>query len=218
MDKQPGQQLYWQIKADIKGNRLPQGQALKQTELSERYGVSRIPVRDALQRLKNEGWLVACGKRGVMVASLCADEAEDLYLMRRHIEPLLLSFAMPHINHQVLGQAQDILAQMQLPQNQNAELQGELNWCFHRCLYQPAQRPTLLNTLASLQEQGTRYIGFHTLELSYADTSHNEHIALIHAIQERDLTKAQTVLEAHIVEAGELQVAHLRGEAHPTRD
>ena len=49
--------LYQQLKQDIVQGKLPEKQALKQAQLAERYGVSRIPIRDALQRLKNKaGW------------------------------------------------------------------------------------------------------------------------------------------------------------------
>ena len=83
--------LYQQLKQDIVQGKLPEKQALKQAQLAERYGVSRIPIRDALQRLKNEGWLVEHGKSSVMLRPLNADDAQDLYLMRMHLEPTLLA-------------------------------------------------------------------------------------------------------------------------------
>ena len=55
-DKQPAEALYQQLKQDIRDNKLPIASPLKQEQLAANYGVSRIPVRDVLQRLKNEGW------------------------------------------------------------------------------------------------------------------------------------------------------------------
>ena len=109
IQKQPAQQLYAKMKMDIRDNQLPIAQPLKQEALSERYGVSRIPIRDVLQRLKNEGWLITSGKRGVMVPHLNAGEAEDLYLMRMYLEPLILGHAIPKMTHQIIGKAADIL-------------------------------------------------------------------------------------------------------------
>lgn len=209
MDKQPAQQLYQQIKDDIRNNLLPIGETLKQEALSQRYQVSRIPVRDVLQRLKNEGWLCPCGKRGVMIPPLSAQEAEDLYMMRMYLEPLLLGHAIAKINHQVIGQAKDILSQMEDLSRTDISQIGELNWQFHACLYRAAQRPTLFNTIANLHQQCARYIGYHTLTLAYHHNSHAEHLAIIEAAQDKQVTRAKNLLKAHISDAGELLVEHL---------
>ncbi len=209
MEKQHANRLYQQIKGDILDNRLPVATALKQTELSTRYEVSRIPIRDVLTRLKNEGWLADCGKRGVMIPALSATEAEDLYLMRMYLEPLILNHGIPKINNQILGQAQDILEQIDQSKNSNIHQQGELNWQFHACIYQAAERPTLFNTIASLHQQCSRYIGYHSLELDYLETSQQEHYQLLTAIKNKQITKAKQILKAHISEAGEILVSHL---------
>ena len=209
MDKQPGNSLYQRLKDDILHRRLPIGEPLKQVELSERYQVSRIPVRDALQRLKSEGWLTTVGKRGVMVAPLSATEAEDLYQMRMYLEPLLLGHAMANISHKILGEALDILEQIE-QQDLTIEQHGELNWQFHSCLYKQAKRPTLFNTVSALHQQCGRYIGYHTLNLDYQSASQSEHHALLRATKEKNTEEAQAILKAHIQVAGEQMVTHLK--------
>lgn len=209
MDKQHASRLYLQIKDDIRNNKLPVGEALKQVELSERYAVSRIPVRDVLQKLKSEGWLTECGKRGVMVPPLSASQAEDLYLMRMYLEPLILNHAVPKLTHQNLGEAMDILEQIDKSGDLSIQQHGELNWQFHACLYNAAKRPTLFNTIASLHQQCGRYIGYHSLELEYLDTSQKEHYLLIEAIKAKNTNRAKHLLKAHISEAGEILVSHL---------
>ncbi|MGB7392251.1 GntR family transcriptional regulator, partial [Marinomonas sp.] len=95
--------LYQKIKDDILNNRLPVGRPLRQVELSDRYGVSRIPVRDALLQLKAEGWLVPHGKAGHIIPDLNWQEAEDLYLMRADLEPRLFSYAFEGIQADDIG-------------------------------------------------------------------------------------------------------------------
>jgi DNA-binding GntR family transcriptional regulator len=213
-DKQCAEHLYLQIKQDIRGQNFPIGEALKQVELSRRYGVSRIPIRDALQKLKSEGWLTVCGKRGVMVPPLSAEEAEDLYMMRMYLEPLLLGHGLPRINNQCLGQAEDVLEQIDNGQSLSIEQHGELNWQFHSILYQAANRPTLFNNVAGLHQQCGRYIGYHTLELNYLKTSQDEHRQLLESIKAKNLTKAKQILKAHIAETGEKLVDHLLKGLH----
>jgi len=207
-DKQPAEALYQQLKQDIRDNKLPIASPLKQQQLATEYGVSRIPIRDVLQRLKNEGWLIQSGKRGVMVHPLSATEAEDLYIMRMYLEPLILSHAMAKLNHQILGQAADILEQLEQPKLSITE-HGELNWQFHACFYQAAKRPTLFNNIANLHQLCSRYIGFHAIELDYLNTSQDEHYQLLHAIKAKQLGKAKAILKQHISEAGEILVTYL---------
>ena len=207
------EQLYLQLKQDIREQVLPVGQALKQEELSARYGVSRIPVRDVMQRLKNEGWLSPCGKCGFMIAPLNALEAEDLSLIRQYIEPLILAYAMPNLSKQVLGQAEDILEQLSSDDLSIAQ-HGELNWQFHACLYLPANRPTLFNTIANLHLQCSRYIGFHNGQLAYNPTSQTEHYQLLDAIKAQNIDQAQAILKQHIAQASELLIEYLQENAN----
>lgn len=202
-------QLYLQLKEDIRQQLLPVGEALKQEALSARYGVSRIPVRDVMQRLKSEGWLSPCGKCGVMITPLNAAEAEDLSMMRQYLEPLILGFAAPNLNKQSLGQAEDILEKLNTSDLSIAQ-HGELNWQFHACLYQAANRPTLFNTIANLHLQCSRYIGFHNSQLNYNTTSQSEHFQLIEALKAQQTQLAQQILKQHIEAASELLVTYLQ--------
>jgi DNA-binding GntR family transcriptional regulator len=93
--KQPAEALYYQLKQDIRDNKLPITSPFRQEQLAIKYGVSRILIRDVLQRLKNEGWLTQSGKGGVIVHPLSATKAEDLYIMRMHLEPIILSHVTP---------------------------------------------------------------------------------------------------------------------------
>ena len=210
MQKQHAHSLYLKMKDDILHHRLPVGEPLKQVELSTRYDVSRIPIRDTLQKLKAEGWLTQTGKRGVMVAPLSATEAEDLYQMRLRLEPLLLQYSIANLSHKILGEAQDILEQIDSETDLSIEQHGELNWQFHACLYRQAMRPTLFNTVSALHQQCGRYIGYHTLTLKYQIASQSEHYQLLEAIKHQDVQKAVVVLEQHIRIAGEQLVEHLR--------
>ncbi|WP_289027964.1 GntR family transcriptional regulator [uncultured Paraglaciecola sp.] len=208
ISKQPAETLYIQMKQDIRDNKLPLGTPLKQEQLSNQYGVSRIPIRDVLQRLKNEGWLITSGKRGAMVNPLNATEAEDLYLMRSHLEPLILGYAMTHLNHQIIGKATDILEQLEQP-GLTIQTHGELNWQFHGVLYQAANRPTLFNNINNLHQLCSRYIGFQNMELNYQKNSQKEHYQLLNALQKKQLGQAQQILKQHISQAGKNLVAYL---------
>lgn len=202
--------LIERIKADIREERLPVAQQLTQQWLSEFYQVSRIPIRDALQRLVTQGWLVAHGKKGVQIPPLNAAQAQELYLMRMPLECLALELAFEQLNYAILGQAEDILVQTRQQSELSALELGVLNWQFHLCLYQPCQRPILLQTLHQLHEQCERYIGFQSQQLNYHQRSETEHYQLLQALKDKELSRAREILATHISEAGEVLVKHLQ--------
>lgn len=204
-------ELIEQLKADILNGALPRGCPLRQQELSARYNVSRIPVRDAIAQLKNQGWLVTHGKAGVMVPELNWREAEDLYQMRMALEVQLLEHALPNLTHEVLGRAKDINLQLNNPCLTLLE-RGQLNWDLHATLYEVANRPTLFNVVAILNEQVRRYMGFQYGPLNYRDTSQNEHEKLISLIESDQKDQALRYLKEHIEVAGRMLVDYLKNE------
>lgn len=202
--------LYQQLKEDLQLGRFQPGQVLTQKALAERYGVSRIPVRDAIKRLQNEGWLAIHGKCGIKVPAFDAGEVEDIYLMRMHLEPLLLEFALPRLTRQRLGEARDILDR--LDKAFDAVQIGQLNHQFHCCLYQAAERPTLFATVQGLSRQAQRYIGYQARYLQHQDQSQQEHHQLLDYLQRNADEQALALLKSHIAQAGLAMLAHLQGK------
>ncbi|MBC3766916.1 GntR family transcriptional regulator [Neptunicella marina] len=192
--------LVEQIKQDIQRGIWQPHQVLKQTELAEFYTVSRIPVRDAIARLRVEGWLVAHGKAGSAVAAFDCTEAEDLYLMRCELEPLILQMAAPFLTHTILGQARDILENVQ--STHSASQVGELNWQFHQILYTSAQRPVMLETINQLHQKCGRYIGYQSVSLDYLQQSQQEHLQILALLQQKHYDAACQTLRQHIQQAG----------------
>ncbi|AMX01553.1 GntR family transcriptional regulator [Microbulbifer thermotolerans] len=202
--------LYQRLKSDLQQGRFAPGRILKQSELAEMYGVSRIPVRDALQRLKSEGWLSGHGKRGVAVPLFDPLEVEDLYLMRTRLEPLLLELAAPHLSGEILGRAEDILDRMEIGNQLEAAEIGALNREFHACLYRPAGRRTLFATVEQLHQQCERYIGYQSRGLDYQAQSQSEHYEILSALRQGEIQQATCILGNHISAAGQALVQHLR--------
>lgn len=197
------------IKEDILKNQLPRGVPLRQANLSTRYGVSRIPIRDALLSLKSEGWLVPNGKAGVMVPDLNWKEAEDLYLMRAELECLLFSKAFDCISEEHLIEAKYFLAELN-KENLTLVYKGELNWLFHQILYKAAERPTLQRVVEGLNKQAVRYLGFQYGPLGYRTRSQDQHEELLSLIKLKDKNAALICLRQHIENAGILLTDYLK--------
>lgn len=201
--------LYQKIRDDILNNVLPKGTPLRQVDLSDLYGVSRIPIRDALLSLKAEGWLVPHGKAGLMIPDLSWQEAEELYLLRAHLETLLLSFSFEHITQDDLNKANVILTNLDVGNISLLE-KGHLNWQFHEVLYLPADKPTIQKLVFGLNHQVSRYIGFQYGPMNYKDRSQSEHLELLDMIRLKRKSAALLLLRKHIEEAGQHLVSYLK--------
>ncbi|TYL47926.1 GntR family transcriptional regulator [Marinomonas sp. IMCC 4694] len=197
------------IKEDILNNLLPRGRPLRQVVLSNRYGVSRIPIRDAILSLKAEGWLVDHGKAGVMAPNLNWKEAEDLFLMRAKLECLLFDMAFEKIQSTDLLEAKRILPELD-GSPLSLVVRGELNWRFHQVLYFPANRPALHRVVEGLNKQAVRYLGFQYGPLGYFQKSQAEHEAMLLLIESKLKKEATDYLREHIVNAGTLLVSYLK--------
>lgn len=198
------------IKEDILNSQLPRGVPLRQVELSSRYNVSRIPIRDALLSLKGEGWLVPHGKAGVMIPILNWKEAEDISLMRVELECLLFEMAFDKISSEDLKSAKVFLSKLD-EENLTLLKKGELNWGFHSALYQAADRPTFQRVVEDLNKKAVCYLGFQYGPLGYRQISQKQHESLLLLIESKDKRSALTYLRAHIEDAGKLLVQYLRG-------
>lgn len=203
------QQLYQQLKRDIQLQHWQPSAVLTQQQLAEYYNVSRIVVRDALQQLINEGWLQSHGKAGIKVSNFTVAEANELCLLRLQLEPLALQLAAENLNFSILGQAEDLLAAIDNNTQLSAFERGDLNWQFHRRLYQECHKPHLLRLLDQLHQQVSRYIGYQEQSMCYANTSATEHRQLITLLRAGSIDAACTLLREHITTATDALIQYL---------
>ena len=85
------------IRELILDGELEPGVRIGQESLAERFGTSRIPVRDALRQLESEGLVILVPNSSARVAKLDVDELLEIYKIRERIEPLALAEAIPNM-------------------------------------------------------------------------------------------------------------------------
>lgn len=196
-----------QVRAAILHGELKSKQPLRQDELAAQFGVSKIPVREALYQLKAEGLVTFIPNRGAAVSELSPAEVDEIYTMRIALETAALRRAIPHLTIAELGQAEEILAA--IDQEPNAARWGELNWEFHATLYHPARLPRLLEMVRRLHVNVARYLVIYLSGLAYQATSQAEHRAILAACRQGDADAATTHLETHLRGASEQLIAFL---------
>jgi len=130
------------------------GQPLREAELCETLGVSRIPVREALRRLEGEGLVELRPNRGAVVAGLSEDEIHEVAEACVVLEAHLLTLALPAVTPELVRGA--ALVVDELDRVTQPREWSRLNWRFHTLLYEAARRPLLVDWLAGLRARAER--------------------------------------------------------------
>ncbi len=182
-------------------------QSLRQDEIAKQFGVSRIPVREALRQLEAEGLVKFYNNRGAVVSGLSPREAQEICEIRIALESMAIKLAIPNLQEVDLEKAQSILNATVT--ETDIALLGKLNWEFHSTLYAPAQRMRLLNMINNLHLSIERYVRLQMVKMNYLERSHKEHHLLLDACRNRDTSTAVRLLKRHINTAAKELVAYL---------
>jgi DNA-binding GntR family transcriptional regulator len=180
----------------IVGGDVAAGARLKEIALSEEFGISRTPVRDALRQLANDGLIKIVPAQGARVVGFSADDVEDVYDIRMALELLALDLAGKALRLQPLAELRDRLQKATSVKNIDAQI--DIDALLHRHLVASTNRRYLLHVyddMGRLMER-FRYLGFRDDTVLKRATS--EHTDLIEALLVRDIDRARYVLEAHI--------------------
>ena len=174
-------------------------QRLHQDEIAQRFGVSRVPVREALAKLVVEGLAVQRVNKGIRVAPLSQEDFRDIMEMRAILEPHALLLSAPSLRDKDFREAEKILKQVRTSRNSSEA--SALHWKFHNQLYSRAERPRLLGQIASLQVAINRYVlpVWRSVGLSVDwDDSHRD---ILTAVRDGDAEKAAALTRDQIQDA-----------------
>ncbi|MBV8464365.1 MAG: GntR family transcriptional regulator [Burkholderiales bacterium] len=146
------------IRGDIYNGTLHPGFPLKQVELANRYGVSPIPLREALQRLQMEGLVEYFAYRGAIVARLRLAEARDIADIRNALEALAFKIAVPTLDEEQLQRLERVTNELESPKSyQNAAFFLEKIMEYFTVLLANSNRPLLLEMIHTNLKGAVRY-------------------------------------------------------------
>ncbi len=185
------------------------GTPLRQEELAETFGVSRMPVREALRQLEARALAEFHPHRGAVVAEISAADGADIGAIRMALEPMALRLSLPGLTAADLDQAEELIAEMDGEADPGR--MGELNRRFHMTLYARAGRPRLLALTEQHLLAADRYLRFQFAALGYRPRSQDEHRALLAACRAGDADTACRLVTEHVGQAAEQLTAFLEG-------
>jgi DNA-binding GntR family transcriptional regulator len=191
---------YEGIRDAIFANELTPGTQLSVPELARQLGVSRGPVREAVQRLIHDGLAVSTPYRGAMVAHVDAEDLEQLYEVRELLEGLAARLATERLEESSLAKLEDVLNRHQrvLDEGNGSAAHIELDMEFHRLLRELTGNRHLNEVLNNLQ--GKVHLALHSIwRNEYAPRlALEDHKKIFSAISSRDPEAAETAARAHI--------------------
>ena len=182
----------------LRGSVAP-GQALRQEELAERFGVSRLPVRDALLRLEAQGLVHVYPNRGAFVISLSADEVAEIFEMRILLEGDIIERAVPRMTAEHWRRIDAAHAEATRTAGGPEWIEGD--WRFHRTLYEAAARPRQLATIENLRSTVARYSAGHDALPARTPEWLADHDAILEACRARAAVAAKQRLVQHLKRA-----------------
>jgi DNA-binding GntR family transcriptional regulator len=196
-----GSQIAEALRSDILFGRVESGKRLSQVELCERFGTSRMPVRDALRQLTYEGFLIDDGKGHAVVAAVTREILEEIYLIAGMVCGLAANRAAARIDQQELAELHVLHDRMRdaAARNDMAEM-SETNWQFHRRINQLSKSTRIMAVLrAHTSIMPRSFLGEFP---EWAEPANRDHAELLEAFSRRDTAAAESLMKDHIVRAG----------------
>lgn len=199
--------VYSQIKNLILCNEIMPGQKLHHQQLSESLGVSRTPVREALTRLVQEGYVSFLPNRGFTCKEIRIQEAEELYELREALEAFAVERAVANLTDAALNELREKMTIYGRDVgNRFTRDRLVFDQDVHLAIARLAGNETLTSTLSHVFERivlKRRTDGLYDRARGVA--AHQEHLRLLEAMERRDAVAAVDIVRSHI-RAGKLNV------------
>jgi DNA-binding GntR family transcriptional regulator len=206
------------IRDMVLSRQLRPGERIVQTELAQRLGVSRMPVRDAINTLCAEGLLVLDGTVGsAVVAEVRVEDVQDSYVVHATILALIGRRAAQRITPQALAELSKVHEQMgRAVERGDRDAAARLNRAFHKIINVAAGSPRL----AALLRLSDISIPHSTYAVeNWPRRALHEHGEILAALRSHDGELAQELLRQHVAAGSELMLASIvRREEWEGRD
>ena len=201
-------QLVDLVRERILAGKVDGDRAIRQDALAAELGVSKIPLREALTRLEQEGLVWSRANHGYFVRELSFAEAEEVYALRLQLEPQVAALAAERASDAERDVAVRTLAQLDEVTNARGDGVGAFNRAFHLALIRPSRQPITTTMLERLHVLGERYVRKHLEPLGRDQRANDEHAQLVDCWLARDGATVRERMYAHI----ELTLLDLRRE------
>lgn len=192
-----GDFVYHSLLEDIRSGRIKPGDRIREEDIAKTLGVSRTPVREALQQLHLRRLVELAPGRGIIVAKLTTQQVIEYYAMREVLEGAAARFAAQHALPDEVAIMEELLREFERAEGDVPRL-VKINHALHRTIYEAARNNYMHQALEHL-EDALSLLLHTTFSLPERHPSAcREHRAIVDAIRDRDYEAAEGASRAHI--------------------
>jgi len=192
------ERIFEVVREQILKGQLPHGEPIRQDALANELGVSKIPLREALARLEQEGLLVNHPNRGYFVLPMSREQADEIFALRLSIEPQAAAYASQVATDADRSRATHAFTALETAADSNLADVAVRNREFHIALVEAGNRSVTTQLVERLAILAERYVIAHLQPAGRDARAHLEHRGLFDAWLERDKRKVEKLLKEHI--------------------
>ena len=202
--------VYELIREDIISGKLGPNERLKVADLAERYGTSTNPIREALQQLRGEDFVIFEPNRGARVRPIDESFVRDIIEIAALIEPALTRWFVSIATEADIVQLETIQAEIEALNFADPTRHGQLDTQFHQVIYDRHYNRHAADLWWRHREVLRAISRRFPTSLSRRVAVVREHHALIDAIRAQDADRAATVISGHVEGSGRHIIEHMR--------
>lgn len=202
--------IYERLRDDIIQGRFVANERLKVSELAERMGTSTNPVREALQQLRGEGFVVMMPNRGARVRTIDETFVRDIFEIEVLIEPALTRWFVGLATKADLDTLEDLQAQMEILNFADQHAHSKLDMSFHQVMYDRHYNRHAVDLWWRHREILSAISRQFPTSLSRQTSVVNEHRGLIQCIKKQDADGAAAIIAQHVEGSGRHIIEHMR--------
>jgi DNA-binding GntR family transcriptional regulator len=189
--------IYRELKKQILDGNLKPGTRLLIQQISNQYGVSDIPVREALRELTAEGFVETIPHVGSKVASMSLTDIEEMLVMRECLEPFAAELTAANADANTIEKLEQYVHDMKKTfEAQDSAKYRDLNRAFHKLFIEASGNQLMTRTILDLMDSEKRMRMIFQLFPEILELSNNEHGTMVQYLKERNgKALAQVVYE-----------------------
>ncbi|MGN9865906.1 GntR family transcriptional regulator [Bacillus swezeyi] len=192
-------QIYYFLMEDIMKFRLVPGTHISEKEISERYEVSRTPVREAFLQLSKEGLLEIYPQKGTRVSLIDLNLVEEARFMRENLEKAVAELACEEFSDEAMLELERNLKMQEMSiEQKNYESLFDLDEAFHKTIFEGCRKSNIWSVIQQMNVPFRR-IRFLRLAADFNwNTIYQQHAAIAEAIKSKQPTEALRIAEEHL--------------------
>ncbi|WP_053363429.1 GntR family transcriptional regulator [Bacillus sp. FJAT-27251] len=192
------EKVYIKLLDNIKTGKVRPGSRLVIAQIAREFNVSEIPVREAIQRLAQEGYITLTPHAAPTVKGLSSDEVRQIFEIRSSLESLAAKLAVDHISNTHIKDLEQILEESkEICEDEDFEGYLKANTYFHKSLYQHCNNEMLIKMINDITGLSARYPNYYQNK-EIMQVSIKEHEEILDALKIRDAELIERLTKNHL--------------------